>query len=98
MDTLKISESDKSSTHELMVNNVVYREYKGETSEIRDGEEVVTLTHSRQIGDKKYEVIQVCKGDEILEEKKDTDLTEEELQNFVNDWNENFKPTFIADD
>ncbi len=95
MDSQKISQSEKSSVHEVLVNNIVYREFKGEATGTRDGEDVTIVTHSREIGDKKYEVVQVCKGEEVLEENINASgMTETEIEDFVNDWKENFKPVF----
>ena len=81
--------------HEMVVDGVVLRERK-ELNNITDEEgnqEKSVLIHTRYIGDKKYEVQQVASEGDIVEETVETDLPDEEIGKFKEEWEEKWKPS-----
>ena len=82
------------SDHELIVDNVVYRERKEMSKVSQEGldSDDYVLSHSRRIGDDFYTINHVFK-DKIMEtENIETNLDEESLENFKNQWMEAWKP------
>ena len=81
--------------HEMVVDGVVLRERK-ELNNVADDEgnqQKSVLIHTRFIGDKKYEVQQVAVGDDIIEENVATDLSDEDIGKFKEEWEEKWKPS-----
>ena len=81
--------------HEMVVDGVVLRERK-ELNNVADDEgnqQKSVLIHTRFIGDKKYEVQQVAVGDDIVEENVVTDLSDEDIGKFKEEWEEKWKPS-----
>ena len=81
--------------HEMVVDGVVLRERK-ELNNVADDEgnqQKSVLIHTRFIGDKKYEVQQVAVGDDIVEENVATDLSDEDIGKFKEEWEEKWKPS-----
>ena len=81
--------------HEMIVDGVVFRERK--ELNLVDGDEEnedkSILVHTRFIADKKYEVQQVSVKDDIVEETINTDLNEEEVALFKEEWEEKWRPS-----
>ena len=74
--------------HEMVVDGVILRERK-ELNNVTDDEsnQVKSIPiHTRFIGDKKYEVQQVAADDDIVEEIVETDLSDEEIGKFKEEW------------
>lgn len=81
--------------HEMVVDGVVFRERK-ELNNITDydgNQEKSILIHTRYIGDKKYEIQQVVVEGNIVEETAETDLLDEEVGKFKDEWEEKWKPS-----
>ena len=81
--------------HEMVVDGVVLRERK-ELNNITDEEgnqEKSVLIHTRYIGDKKYLVQQVAVEGDIVEETIETNLPDEEIEKFKEEWEEKWKPS-----
>ena len=81
--------------HEMVVDGVILRERK-ELNNVTDDESNQVksfLIHTRFIGDKKYEVQQVAADDDIVEEIVETDLSDEEIGKFKEEWEEKWKPS-----
>ena len=81
--------------HEMVVDGVVLRERK-ELNNITDDEgnqEKSVLIHTRIIGDKKYEVQKVEVEGDIVEETIETNLPDEEIGKFKEEWEEKWKPS-----
>ena len=79
------------SDHELIVDNVVYRERKEMSKVSQEGldSDDYVLSHSRLIGEDFYTINHVFK-DKIMEtENIDTNLDDEALENFKNQWQVN---------
>ena len=81
--------------HEMVVDGVSLRERK-ELNNITDDEgnqEKSVLIHTRYIGDKKYEVQKVEVDGDIVEETIETNLPDEEIGKFKEEWEEKWKPS-----
>ena len=81
--------------HEMTVDGVKLRERK-ELQNMTDeetSEEKSILIHTRFIDGKKYEVQQVSVKNEIIEEIIDTDLNDDEIKQFKEEWEEKWKPS-----
>ena len=92
------------SEHELMVAGIVLRETKVEKKEMiktsDDSDGVKTdLVHVRYIGDEDYlKVSQSLKNGKLEEEKIDSNLSDEDIENFKKQWENEWHPTLISND
>ena len=81
--------------HEMVVDGVNIRERK-ELNNIEANEETEAnsiLIHTRYIGDKKYEIQHVTDKDGNVEESVTTDLNEDEIEQFKEEWEEKWNPS-----
>ena len=76
------------SDHELIVDNEVYRERKEMSKVSREGldSDDYVLSHTRRIGDNHYTINHVFKDGIMESEDIQTNLDEEGLENFKNQW------------
>ena len=88
------------SEHELMVAGIVYREKKEMIKTSDDSDGVKTdLVHIRYIGDEDYlKVTQSLKNGKLEDEKIDSNLSDEDIENFKKQWENEWHPTLISND
>ena len=88
------------SEHELMVAGIVLREKKEMIKTSDDSDGVKTdLVHIRYIGDEDYlKVTQSFKNGELEDEKIDSNLSDEDIENFKKQWENEWHPTLISND
>ena len=88
------------SEHELMVAGIVLREKKEMIKTSNDSDGVKTdLVHIRYIGDEDYlKVTQSFKNGELEDEKIDSNLSDEDIENFKKQWENEWHPTLISND
>ena len=86
------------SEHELMVGGVLFRERKEMTKTSNDSDDVKTeLVHIRKIGDEDYlKVTQTLKNGELVDIKIDSNLENEAIENFKNEWENEWHPFFTS--
>lgn len=86
--------------HEMVVDGLVLRERKEIKISIHSDEfhyhEISILIVTRYIGDKKYEIQQWTSNGNIVAETVETDLLDEEVEEFLVDWEEKWKPSSIG--
>ena len=80
--------------HELVVDGVTLRETKEMSTVHSDagGPDQVILVHTRMIGDRAYQVRETKQGDQVIDATVNTTLSEQEVQNFENDWKRMWTP------
>ena len=94
------------SEHELMVAGIVLSETKVEmkemikTSDDSDGVKTdLVHVHVRCIGDEDYlKVTQSLKNGKLEEEKIDSNLSDEDIENFKKQWENEWHPTLFSND
>ena len=88
------------SEHSLMVAGIVFRERKEMIKTSNDSDDVKTeLVHVRFIGDKDYlKVTQTLKNGELDDEKIDSNLSDEDVEDFKKLWENEWHPTLISKD
>ena len=82
------------SEHELMVAGIVLREKKEMIKTSDDSDGVKTdLVHVRYIGEDYLKVTQSLKNGELEDEKIDSNLSDEDIENFKKQWGNEWHPT-----
>ena len=83
------------SDHELMVDGKVFKEHKSMAKKTEEGNESedYSLIHHRSIDDKYYIVSQNFKDGEMESENVDTNLDDNAIETFKEEWEECWKPT-----
>ena len=90
----------KISEHALMIHGIQYGEKKEmiKTSDDSDGDKT-DLAHVRYIGDEDYlTVTQSLKNGKLEDEKIDSNLSDEDIENFKKQWENEWHPTLISND
>ena len=88
----RISSEVSTSEHELMVDGVIFGERKEMIKTSIDSDDVKTLlVHTKFIGDEDYlKVTQSFKNGELEDEKIDSNLSDEDGENFKKQWEKVF--------
>ena len=96
----RISSEVSTSEHELMVDGVIFGERKEMIKTSIDSDDVKTLlVHTKFIGDEDYlKVTQSLKNGELEDEKIDSNLSDEDIENFKKQWENEWHPTLISND
>ena len=96
----RISSEVSTSEHELMVDGVIFGERKEMIKTSIDFDDVKTLlVHTKFIGDEDYlKVTQSLKNGKLEEEKIDSNLSDEDIENFKKQWENEWHPTLISND
>ena len=85
-----IENHHESITHELWIDGHHLIEKKQKT--LIDGKDE-TLVHIRSIDEKSYKVTEINNGeDEALERQVESDMTEDEVKQFEEDWTNMWNP------
>ena len=79
--------------HELLVDGIVFHERKELTNAVIHEVHENHLSHLRSIGDKKYTINQVIIEGVVKEETTDTNLNDEEIEAFKEEWEEKWRPS-----
>ncbi len=82
--------------HEMVVDGVLLREYKELNHvKIEDGSDLQkqVLTHMRSIGERKYTVQQITIDGHQEDDLIETNIPDEEIQAFKDEWDDKWKPT-----
>ena len=77
------------TVHEMVVDGVILRYSREQRPLIT----LTILTHSRWIGDKKYVVEQTVLDGEVRGETVVTNLKDDEIENFLQEWEEKWQPS-----
>ena len=96
----RISSEVSTSEHELMVDGVIFGERKEMIKTSIDSDDVKTLlVHTKFIGDEDYlKVTQSLKNGELEDEKIDSNLSDEDIENFKKQWENEWHPTLFSND
>ena len=88
-----------TSENELELNGIVFREKKEtiKTSIDSDGVKTV-LIRVRYIGDDYLKVTQTLRNGKLEDEKIDSNLSDEDIENFKKQWENEWHPTLISND
>ena len=87
------------SEHSLMVAGIVFRERKEMIKTSNDSDVKTELVHIRKIGDEDYlKVTQTLKNGELEDIKIDSNLENEAIENFKNEWVNEWHPFFTSTD
>merc|ERR1719312_30738 len=93
---MDIAKKNVVTGHELQVGGVTLRDKRELIVETKDGHQVSTLIHTRWIEEKVYKVITTSMNGTVVDTKVDTQLSDEEVEDFQRTWNENWNP-LLAD-
>ena len=84
------------SEHELMVNGILFQERKEMVKTSNESEDKTRMVHIRRIGDEDFlKVTQTVENGEVAEET-DSNLENEAIQNFKNEWENEWHPFFTS--
>ena len=80
--------------HELLVDGIVFHERKELTNSFNEDHIYEShLSHLRSIGDKKYTIKQLIIEGDVKEETTDTNLNDEEIEAFKEEWEKKWRPS-----
>ena len=84
------------SEHELMVNGILFQERKEMVKTSNESEDKTRMVHIRRIGDEDFlKVTQTVENGEVAEET-DSNLENEAIENFKNEWENEWHPFFTS--
>ena len=85
------------SEHELMVDGILFQERKEMVKTSNESEDKTRTVHIRRIGDKDFlKVTQTVENGEVAEESDSNLENDEAIQNFKNEWENEWHPFFTS--